>query len=108
MIDTQTYTAWATTVANLHRFFKLLEETMQIRESTTAVTPNILNLEGRPRKLKLLRNPTFSKIRQFEDYQINLMQLFSASFLNNGKNSIVNVFAKEVRNDKHQIRKISY
>ena len=39
----------------IYRFFKLLEEAVQIHEMATAVNPNISDLERRPWTLKLLK-----------------------------------------------------
>ena len=70
---------WVIGVVNLRIcILQLPWETVQIREFATAVTQNISNLDGRPwiyYNLKFLGMP-FSVILEFDDPQINLMELF--------------------------------
>ena len=50
-------------------------ETVQIREFATAITQNISDLE-----IKVTQNAIFSKIRKFDDSQINLMEFIFIFF----------------------------
>jgi len=52
----------------------------EIREFLTAITQNILHLESQPWDSKLFRMPLSIKIRQFDSFQINLIDLVELFF----------------------------